>query len=568
MAYEIIMPKLGVDMKEGQITKWLKKEGDLVKEGEIIFEILSDKTNMEIESDNSGYLLKILYKEDDIVPVTTVIGYIGDKDEKLDLGTESKNEDKPAVDEKTNAPQGVDKYDVFVVGAGPAGYYAAIKAAQLGAKVGISEKDELGGTCLNRGCIPTKTFLKTTEIIESIKLANKRGVIMDSYNYKVDLKKLVAEKNKVVKTLTGGIKVLLNSNNVDIFNELAVVNSDKTIKLGSKTVYADKIILATGSKVIRINIPGVQSKLVLTSDDLLDVENLPRSLVVIGGGVVGCEMAQAFSSFGCSVTIIEMSETIVPAMDVEVSNLLKKQLETKGITILTNTKLNSMEEVKGQLRFNLEGKDSITADNALLSIGRAPELNGLENLDLKLERGKVVVNEYLETNIKGVYAAGDVNGLKMLAHAAFKMGETAASNAVLGNVEKVSLHSTPAAIYTLPEVGIVGLTESEARKSYDVSVGKFNFNSNGRAVAAAEAEGFVKVIIDKKYGEILGVHIIGPSAAEIINEAATLVELEVTVDDIEKTIHGHPTYSEAMYEAFMDAVGKAIHIPRKNNKKY
>lgn len=564
MAVEIIMPKLGVDMQTGKIIEWKKKEGDEVKEGDVLLEMMSDKTNMELEAEADGYLIKIVKGDGEAVPVTEIIGYIGAKDEVIEVEAS----EEPKQEEKVEKALSSDEFDVIVVGGGPAGYYAAIRSAQLGAKVAIIERDSFGGTCLNRGCIPTKTYLKNTEIIEGFNHGEKRGIVFESPKYKVDMEKAVAFKNSVVKTLTGGVKSLLSSNGVTMLEGLGVVNADKTVSVNGKVLKADKIILATGSKAGKIKLPGIESALVLTSDDILDLKTIPETLAVIGGGVVGIEMAQVFQSYGSKVTVIEMADRIVPAMDKEVSQLLRKSLETKGVKIITSVKLSEVVEKEGRVILKVEGHDDIVAEKALLSIGRVPQLEGLEALNLDTDRGRIKVNDYMETSISGVYAPGDVNGIKMLAHTAFRMGEIAAENAVKGNHRKVNLAANPAAVYTLPEVGMVGLTEEEARAKYDVNVGKFYFAGSGRAIASGETDGFVKVIADKKYHEILGVHIIGPAAAEMINEAATLMEMEITVDEIAKTIHGHPTYSEAFYEACLDVLGEAIHLPKKANKGY
>ena len=293
------------------------------------------------------------------------------------------------------------------------------------------------------------------------------------------------------------------------------------------------------------------------------MNEVPESLVIIGGGVVGIELGQAFMTFGSKVTVIEMMDRIVPAMDAEVSKNLRLILERKGMTILTDTKLQEIIEEDGKLRIKVEGKDDIIANKALLSIGRVPDLEGIGEVEFELDRGRIKVNEYMETSVPGIYAPGDINGTKMLAHAAFRMGEVAAENALKGNHAVAKLNLTPAAIYTLPEVAAVGLTEEQAREKYDVQIGKFNFAANGRAIASDAAQGFVKVIADKKYGEVLGVHIIGPAAAELINEASTIIEMEITVEEMLKTIHGHPTFSEVMYEAFADVLGLAVHSPKK-----
>ena len=573
MALEIIMPKAGIDMTEGEIVEWKKKVGEPVKQGEILLEIMTDKTNMELEAEEDGYLIAILKEAGETVPVTEVIGYLGAEGEKAPTGgvSETKSEEAPKVEEEpkevkeTPKPKKSDSaYDVVVIGGGPAGYVAAIKAAQVGGKVAIVEKSELGGTCLNRGCIPTKAYLHNAEIIEGVKHAAGRGIMIENPNFTVDMDKVLGMKSKVVKKLVGGVGALLKSNGVDVFKGVGTITKDKNVLInGEKLVETDKIIFAGGSKVSRINIPGMDSKLVMTSDDILELNEVPETLAVIGGGVVGVELGQAFSTFGSKVTVVEMMDRIVPGMDAEVSNTLRTALEKKGMTIMTSTKLQEIVEKDGKLHIKLEGKEDLVVDRALLSIGRVPDLEGIGEVEFELERGRIKVDEFMETSVKGIYAPGDINGTKMLAHAAFRMGEVAAENAVNGNHHVAKLDLTPAAIYTMPEVAMVGLTEEQAREKYDISVGKFSFAANGRAIASDEDFGFIKVIADKKYGEILGVHIIGPAAAEIINEASSIMEMEITVEEMLKTIHGHPTYSEVMYEAFADVLGLAVHAPKK-----
>ena len=582
MAVEVIMPKLGVDMQEGEILEWKKQEGDVVNEGDILLEIMSDKTNMELEAEDSGVLLKIVHQAGETVPVTEVIAYIGAEGESVEAPsatatitaadgqsvTAPAQPSKEAVAEVAAQPKealGADEYDIVVVGGGPAGYYAAIRGAQLGGKIAIVEKSEFGGTCHNKGCIPTKTYLKNAEILDGLKIAAGRGINLASTNYSIDMDKTVAFKDGVVKTLTGGVRGLLKANKVEIFNGLGQVNPDKTVVIGDKVIKGRHIILATGSKVSRINIPGIDSPLVLTSDDILDLKEIPSSLAVIGGGVVGVELGLVYAAYGTEVTVIEMADRIIPAMDKEVSLELQRILAKKhGMKFLTSTSLSEIVEQGNQLTLKLADGTEVIADKALLSIGRVPQLKGLENLDLELERGRIKVDAYQETSIKGIYAPGDVNGTKMLAHAAYRMGEIAAENALRGNTRKAHLDFTPAAVYTHPEVAMVGLTEDQAREQYgEILVGKNSFAGNGRAIASNEAEGFVKVISEPKYHEILGVHIIGPAAAEIINEAATIMEMELTIDEVAQSIHGHPTFSEVLYEAVMDVLGEAIHNPPK-----
>lgn len=588
MATEVIMPKAGSEMTEGEIVQWFKKEGDQVQAGEVLLEIVTDKVNMEVEAEATGTLLKILHQAGEVVPVVETIAWIGSPGEALP-GTDS-----PASSAPTETPvpkdqeasgfleqakaAGVDltapvekrekrerkgEYDVCVIGGGPAGYVAAIKAAQLGGKICLVEKDELGGTCLNRGCIPTKAYMHNAEIIHKIREAKDRGIKLFNDSFTVDMEQAVAVKNKVVKTLTGGVNGLLRSHGIKVIKGEGKLTSDRKVLVNGETLIdADRVILAGGSKVMRIPVPGVDHPNVLTSDEILDLTEVPQRLVVIGGGVIGCELGQAFAAFGSKVTIIEMADRIMASMDKDASALMSKRFAKEGITLMTSTKLLGFEEKGRDLLVKVEGHEAIPADKVLLSIGRSADISSVSEVDIEMERGKVKVNEYLETSIPGVYAAGDINGIKMLAHAAFKMGEVAAENA-MGEHRVCDLHSTPAAIYTIPEVASVGMSQEEAAEKHDIKIGYFNFAANGRALASNEHEGFVKVIMDTKYHEILGIHIVNVTAAEIINEGSTLIQTEMTIDDCVDIIHGHPTYSEALYEAMMDCLDICIHAPKK-----
>jgi len=461
------------------------------------------------------------------------------------------------------------KYDVTVIGGGPAGYVAAIKAAQLGAKTALVEKDVLGGTCLNRGCIPTKNFLKSAEFLYEMEEAAKRGIKLDSSAFTMDMSAAVKAKNKVVKKLTGGVGSLLKANKVEIFKGTGVAASaNEVIVNGTEHIKTGAVILAGGSKVFRLPIPGVESEKVLTSDEILDIQEVPSALAIIGGGVIGVEMAMVFAAFGSKVTIVELEKSILPFMEKEASDTVLKSLKKKGVDVKTGIKLDKFEDTKEGIRLVLGNGEAVDADKALLSIGRQADLSCIDGLSIQTERGKIVVDDKMETSVSGIFAPGDVNGRKMLAHAAFKMGEVAAVNAALhagvnigAKAEKADMRFVPSVVYSIPEVASVGLSEAEAAKEHDLAVGTFPLAANGRALAAGAPEGFVKVIADSRYGEILGVHIVGHGASEIINEAAALMAMEITVHEVSEIIHGHPTVSEAFMEAAADCLGKCIHLP-------
>lgn len=458
------------------------------------------------------------------------------------------------------------QYDIAVIGGGPAGYIAAIKGAQHGRSVILFEKNVLGGTCLNRGCIPAKTYLKGAEMIRHIRMAKQYGVINDM-NVSVDMKKAVENKNRVVKQLTGGVGTLLKSNGVTVVAGEASLASETTVVCGDCEYQADNIILCGGSVCGRIPIPGIEHENVLTSDELLDLEVLPKRLAIIGGGVIGCEMASAFHNYGSKITIIEAEDRLLPQMDRDISRALKDDFKKNQIEVLNNHRIEKITHQTGASILHCQNGRQITADKILLSIGRNADLSCLGMLRDRIITmdGKVAVDDHMRTNIPNIYAPGDINGKSMLAHAAFKMGETAALNAC-GKPTKARLTHVPGCIYTIPEAAGVGITEKEAEETYgrdNISIGRFPFSANGRALAAGDCYGFVKVIVEKQYQEILGVHIVGGAATEMIGEAVALLSLEVPADEAAEIIHAHPTYSEALMEALADAAGECMHLPAK-----
>ncbi|QSX08118.1 dihydrolipoyl dehydrogenase [Alkalibacter rhizosphaerae] len=581
MATEIIMPKAGMDMVEGTVIKWLVQEGDKVSTGDPILEILTDKVNMEVEAETSGTILKILAEEGEVLPVMTVIGYMGDEGEavpdapeapKVEEAPKEQSEETPKEEPKkaeapaTTSEKGTDSYDVVVLGAGPGGYVAAIRAAQLGAKTAIIEKQYFGGTCLNVGCIPTKTLVKTAEILHQIEHGAHRGIVVDKPT--IDMAKVKKNKDNVVKTLTGGIGALLKSNKVAIYDGLGTVEKDNKVTITEgkdqgKVVSFDKLILATGSVPVIPPIPGLDLPGIMTSTEILDLTEVPKELIIIGGGVIGSEFATIYNAFGTKVTIVEMMPKLIPNMDEDLSKELEKQFKKAGIEVATGAKVEKVEQAGNGFAVTVSGskEEVFQAEKVLVAIGRKANFAGLENMDIKKDRA-VWVDEYLQTSRDHVYAVGDLTGKIQLAHLASAQGMVAAENA-MGARKKMDYRFVPGCVYTIPEIGSVGLTEEEARRSHDVEIGRFPMSVSGKAIAMGETEGFVKIITDKRYGEILGVHMVGPSATELAAEAVAVMSLEGTIEELSNMIHAHPTISETIMEAAHDVHGRSIHLPKK-----
>ncbi|MDD4877309.1 MAG: dihydrolipoyl dehydrogenase [Dehalococcoidales bacterium] len=461
------------------------------------------------------------------------------------------------------------KSEVVVVGGGPAGYVAAIRAAQLNSKVTIIEKDTLGGTCLNRGCIPTKALLHSVGVYEAARTGAECGVNVD--NVAIDFSKMMSHKNKIVSTLVNGVQFLMRSNAIEVIKGTGKMISSNKIEIDNgqqESIEGARFILAPGSVPSVVPIPGINGPGVITSDGALQLSEIPESLVIIGGGVIGVEFATVFVKLGTKVTIVEMLPQIIPTEDNDLAKALKGILEKEGVKFLTNTRVESISDGEGGKLVNIsteEGKQSIAASLVLVAVGRKPNIEGLglAKIGIKTERGSITVNERMETNIPGIYAAGDAIGGILLAHLASEEAIVAVENA-LGKVASIDNNIVPRCIYTMPEVAAIGLTESQAKEAgLNYNIGNFPFAANGKALILGQNNGFVKFITDAKTKNILGVHMIGPQATDLIAEAVLAVKMKATVSDLSSTIHAHPTLSEAVREAALDAEGIAIHIPKK-----
>lgn len=460
------------------------------------------------------------------------------------------------------------KYDVVVIGGGPGGYAAALRAAQLGGKVALLEKREVGGTCLNRGCIPTKALLKSCEVLHYVQEAAVFGI--ESQVMGVDYQKMLDRKNKVVSQLVSGVKFLLKGAGVVVYNGTgklvnpnlvkAELEKGETINLATR-----KVIIATGSEPANLpaaltkNLPGV-----VNSDGILALTAAPKSILIIGGGPIGVEWATIFNSMGSEVTVVEMLDQLVPTEDAEVGELLARLLTKKGIKILVSSKVANMEAAGKEIKITVEksqGAEEIVVEKVLAAVGRIPNTAGLglEENGIAFNGKFVAVNDKMRTNVEGIYAIGDVVGGIQLAHVATHEGILAAENA-MGQDSKIDYKVVPSCIFTMPEIASVGLTEKKAREAgYQVVVGKFPFSACGKALSAGQTEGFVKIVTEEKYKEILGVHIIGPGATDLIAEGALALKLEATLEELAETIHAHPTLGEAVMEAAFQGLGRPLH---------
>jgi dihydrolipoamide dehydrogenase len=456
----------------------------------------------------------------------------------------------------------MEKYDIGIIGGGPGGYVAAIRAAQLGLKTAVIEKDVVGGTCLNRGCIPTKTYLKHTELIHELKRMDEFGIMVEGYS--LDWKKMRERKNKVVNKLTGGIRGLFKKNGVDLIKGMAEVINEHEINISAdknEKIWAENIIIATGSAPIMPGLKGMDLPGVISSKEALDLDELPERIVIIGGGVIGVEMASIYSSLEVEVTIVEILDDILVNFDKEMVNILKKNLKKHGVKLLTSSKVTEIVEKDDELIVKIESEktDQIITDKVLAAVGRKPVFSGIENLGLEMENGFIKVDSHMETSIAGIYAVGDVTGGMLLAHEASAEGIAAVKN-IKGDYE-LRDNLIPNCVYSLPEIASVGMTEEEAEdEGYQVNVGRFPFKASGKAIAAGHEEGFVKIISDKKWDQILGAQIIGPHATDLIAEAAIAIKLESTSEVLANTIHAHPTLSESVKEAAEDVHNMAVHF--------
>lgn len=450
---------------------------------------------------------------------------------------------------------------VIVIGGGPAGYTAAIRAAQLGANVILAENAQVGGTCLNVGCIPTKALLHTGQFFRTAAENMIAGVRCSGVL--LDWPAAQRHKEEIVKKLTGGVGALIRHNGVKLVNETATLLSSNSVRIGTEAQEADAVIIATGSESSVLPVCGANLPGVMDSTAALSMAEVPASVVIVGGGVIGVEFASLYRSLGAKVTVLEMQPEILPTLDQEIGGLQRGMMESDGVSIYTGVKLTRIEQCKDGLSVSYEqngGTQHISAEKVLMAVGRRPRIMGigLEALGVKMTRGAIDVDENFRTSQAGIYAVGDCNGKMMLAHAAMAQGIAAAEH-IMGMTPRYNPRVVPSCVYGAPEIAAVGLTEEQVQDTgIDYTVGRFSLSGNGKAIIE-NTGGMIKIIAEKKLGEVLGVHMIGPRVTEMIAEAALCMSMEGTVEDIVGTIHAHPTVGEAVCEAAMSVFGKPIH---------
>ena len=460
--------------------------------------------------------------------------------------------------------------DIAILGAGPGGYVAALRAAQLGAQVTVIEEGELGGVCLNAGCIPTKALLRSAEVYRTLQHPEAFGLQLEGTVHP-DWPAIQARKKRIVRQLVNGVGILLRKAGVQVIQGRGSFASPRMLEITTagavQRVEAQSIVIATGSRPVQLPLPGMDLPGVIDSTAALALEELPRRLLIIGGGVIGVEFADIFGAFGVQVTIVEMMSSLLPLMDADLGQSLGRMMARRGVQTYLDSRLTQIDAVDDGLRATIatpDGQLSLDTDQVLIAVGRRPntEMMGLAQVGVHTDKSGIPVDAQMRTNVPGVFAIGDVTGSMQLAHVASEGGQVAVETA-LGHRSSLDLKTVPGCVYTNPEIASVGLTEKQARDAgHDVKVGRFPLRASGKALTYGDTNGFVKVVSSVRFGELLGLHIVGPHASDLIHEGGLALALEATLDELAATVHGHPTLGEAIHEAVLDAREGAIHLPR------
>lgn len=454
-------------------------------------------------------------------------------------------------------------YDVAIIGGGPGGYIAAIRAASDGMKTVLIEQDFLGGTCLNRGCIPSKTFLKYAEVIETIKKSDSFGV--ELFGYSISLDKMKQQKDSILTELRNGIRYLLDKGKIDVVKGIGKIKDTKKIAINNEEseIVAEKIIIATGSSPAIPPIKGLETISYETSDTIFDMEKLPKTLTIIGGGVIGVEIATIFSGLGVNVNVVEFSDRLIPSEDPEASHVLLKTLQTKDVNVLLEHSVVQVSNSGTEIAVNLDKKNGenkvLKSEKVLICTGRKANLSAVEFLDLAMDKGFIKVDDYLQTSIKNIFAIGDVIGNYQLAHVASFEGLTAVSN-LLELKNKISYDLVPRCVYTMPQIASIGHSESMLQNmNIKYSVQYSSHSVNGKALTNGDRIGFTKLFVDTQYGEILGAVLVGQNVTEMLGQMTSYMHLEGTIDELATMIQPHPTLSETFFEVANQAIGKTLH---------
>jgi dihydrolipoamide dehydrogenase len=565
----IKLEKLSGHAKKGKIIRVLAETGQEVKTGNIILEVESKKGNVAVEADFDFKVEKVLIQEgQDISIGDQIFEILGDndqdkeKEEKKDAGSGFSymgNMMKPKKEEIET--------EIAILGGGPGGYVAALQAGLLGIKTVLIEKKALGGTCLNEGCIPTKTLVRSAEVFELIKESHKFGIKVS--DAEINLKDVIKRKDSVIGELVSGIEYLLEKRGVRIVRGKGELVDQNVIKImqgrNETTVKAKNIIIATGGKPCGLIIPGIQSENVITSTEALMLNEVPEKMLIVGGGIIGMEFAFIYASFGSKVTVVEYADKILNILDDDVIEVILESAKEKGIEIVTGSAVEEIikdENGKSIVKATKgDEKKYFSADKILLSVGRNTCFDGVpyEKLGIELNEthNGIKVDEHMRTNIENIYAIGDVTRKMLLAHVASHQGVVAIKN-IAGETEEMDYSVVPNVVFTMPEVASVGLSESEAGDN--VKISKFPFQANGKALALGETKGFVKLIEDKDKNQIVGAVIVGPHASDMIGEVAVCIKNKLGADAIIHTIHAHPTTVEAIHEAALGLQGGALHF--------
>ncbi len=454
----------------------------------------------------------------------------------------------------------------MVLGAGPGGYVAAIRAAQLGMKTAVVERDNVGGVCLNWGCIPSKALLRNAEVLDLVRGADEFGISFD--NLRVDFGKAIDRSRQVVARLTRGVEMLLRKNGVEIIKGEATLVDRGTVRVeeAGRTFTAANVIIATGARERELSNIPVDREAVITSREALELREVPSRVVIVGGGATGAEFAHVYRTYGAEVTIVELLPRLVPNEDEDTSRALERAFRRQGIRTLSGSAVESVSVVEGRavVRVSTGGDTTeIDADKVLVAVGVQGNVEGLglETLGVRTERGSIVVGDAMETNVPGIYAVGDVTGKMLLAHVASAQGVTAVETIAGMSPPRLDYSLMPRAIYCKPQVASFGLTETQAREQgFDVKVGRFPFSASGKALALSEVEGLVKLVVDSEVGEILGAHMVGSEVTELLGEVAMTRLLEGTTTELGWLVHPHPTISEMLKEAALAVDGEAVHV--------